>query len=261
MVSACPSALDSGWRSPSRSWSRRPRAPRRRPGRAPRPASPVPATMRCGRRSSATCTSHTRFSADAYIYGTRAEPHDAYAFAKGAPIAVSDTDEAADPHRAPRSPARLRRRHRSRRVLRRGAPLRDAGLGPVRFDICRIFRSAETPQTPVPDDRPVALPRRHRQPAAVAALLHRARRRLRRRRGVGVAGPSRRRPRKPTTAPPRAPSPASSATSTRRARSAATCIATSSSATPTCRRSPTASSRPRPTACRRASGTRSSATA
>src|SRR4029077_12777178 len=36
---------------------------------------------------------HTRFSADAYIYGTRAEPHDAYAFAKGAPIAISDTSE------------------------------------------------------------------------------------------------------------------------------------------------------------------------
>src|SRR5262245_3690984 len=37
---------------------------------------------------------HTRFSADAYIYGTRTEPHDAYAFAKGASIVLPDANEA-----------------------------------------------------------------------------------------------------------------------------------------------------------------------
>ena len=225
----------------------RPRAPRPRPWHAPRRASPVPATMRCARRSSATCTSHTRFSADAYIYGTRAEPRDAYAFARARPSPCRDADEAQTRTGAPRPPARLRRRHRPRRVLRRGRPLRDAGLACLRHrHLPASSAPRETPQTAVPHHRPVALPRRHRQPAAVAAVLHRARRRLRRRRGVGLAGdPGRRRgglrPHRRVHA-----SPASSATSTRRARSAATCTATSSSATTTCRRSPTASSRPRP---------------
>ena len=35
---------------------------------------------------------HTRFSADAYIFGTRVAPRDAYAFAKGAAIPFSDDD-------------------------------------------------------------------------------------------------------------------------------------------------------------------------
>src|SRR6266403_4810950 len=37
---------------------------------------------------------HTHFSADAYIFGTRVGPPDAYAFARGAPIALADDDEA-----------------------------------------------------------------------------------------------------------------------------------------------------------------------
>jgi hypothetical protein len=37
---------------------------------------------------------HTRFSADAYIFGTRVAPRDAYAFAKGAAIPFADDDEA-----------------------------------------------------------------------------------------------------------------------------------------------------------------------
>ncbi|HZP41705.1 MAG TPA: DUF3604 domain-containing protein, partial [Candidatus Binatia bacterium] len=37
---------------------------------------------------------HTRFSADAYIFGTRVTPHDAYAFARGAAIPFADDDEA-----------------------------------------------------------------------------------------------------------------------------------------------------------------------
>src|SRR5262249_37640545 len=36
---------------------------------------------------------HTRFSADAYIFGTRVGPRDAYAFARGEPIALTDDDE------------------------------------------------------------------------------------------------------------------------------------------------------------------------
>jgi hypothetical protein len=37
---------------------------------------------------------HTAISADAYIYGTRLRPRDAYAFAKGAPVVIPDTMEA-----------------------------------------------------------------------------------------------------------------------------------------------------------------------
>src|SRR2546430_7265508 len=37
---------------------------------------------------------HTHFSADAYIFGTRVGPSDAYAFARGAPIALADDNEA-----------------------------------------------------------------------------------------------------------------------------------------------------------------------
>jgi Protein of unknown function (DUF3604) len=36
---------------------------------------------------------HTRFSADAYIFGTRVGPREAYAFARGEPIALADDDE------------------------------------------------------------------------------------------------------------------------------------------------------------------------
>ncbi len=36
---------------------------------------------------------HTRFSADAYIFGTRVGPQDAYGFATGAPITLADDDE------------------------------------------------------------------------------------------------------------------------------------------------------------------------
>ncbi|HUE29676.1 MAG TPA: DUF3604 domain-containing protein, partial [Verrucomicrobiae bacterium] len=36
---------------------------------------------------------HTRFSADAYIFGTRVAPRDAYAFATGSPIPLADDNE------------------------------------------------------------------------------------------------------------------------------------------------------------------------
>src|SRR6266478_2399295 len=36
---------------------------------------------------------HTRFSADAYIFGTRVGPRDAYAFATGTAIPFADDDE------------------------------------------------------------------------------------------------------------------------------------------------------------------------
>jgi hypothetical protein len=93
---------------------------------------------------------HTRFSADAYIYGTRAEPHDAYAFAKGAAIAISDTNERRT-RTAHRSPARLRRRHRAFRVSASRC-CGNAWVRPYDFDIC-MFRSAETPQTQFDDHR------------------------------------------------------------------------------------------------------------
>jgi hypothetical protein len=37
---------------------------------------------------------HTRFSADAYLFGTRADPRDAYAFAQGSEITLADENEA-----------------------------------------------------------------------------------------------------------------------------------------------------------------------
>src|SRR5207245_5406272 len=36
---------------------------------------------------------HTRFSADAYIFGTRVTPQDSYAFATGTPILLADDNE------------------------------------------------------------------------------------------------------------------------------------------------------------------------
>src|SRR5262249_7982214 len=36
---------------------------------------------------------HTRFSADAHIFGTRTGPRDAYAFARGAELPIADDDE------------------------------------------------------------------------------------------------------------------------------------------------------------------------
>lgn len=41
---------------------------------------------------------HTRYSADAYIFGTRGDPREAYRFAQGESIAVSDDDEAQTRH-------------------------------------------------------------------------------------------------------------------------------------------------------------------
>src|SRR5262249_31957796 len=90
---------------------------------------------------------HPRFSADASIYGTRAEPHDAYAFAKGAPIAISDTNE------QPTRTARLDRPLDFAAVTDHseffGESLLCATPGsvPYDFDICQMFRSVETPQT------------------------------------------------------------------------------------------------------------------
>ena len=100
---------------------------------------------------------------------------------------------AADAPGASRPSARLRRRHRSLRVLRRGRRLHPSGFAGVRHPHVQDPPPVRAARPPVRRHRPVALPGRHRQSAAVAALLHHAGCRLRRRRGVGLAGDAGRR--------------------------------------------------------------------
>jgi hypothetical protein len=88
---------------------------------------------------------HTRFSADATIYGTKTEPRDAYDFARGAEIPISDADE------APTRRARLERRLDFAAVTDHAEFYGEVDVcttpGSPVFDInmCRILRQAEPP--------------------------------------------------------------------------------------------------------------------
>jgi hypothetical protein len=90
---------------------------------------------------------HTRYSADAYIGGTRTEPHDAYAFARGESIVLPDEQEGQT--RA----TRLDRPLDFAAVTDHAEWFGEANLCatpgsvPYDFDICRIFRQAELPGT------------------------------------------------------------------------------------------------------------------
>jgi hypothetical protein len=89
---------------------------------------------------------HTRVSADATIFGTKVGPRDAYAFARGAPIAVSDENE------QPTRSARL-----SRPLDFTAVTDHSEWFGEVRVcttpgtavydgDLCKILRQAEPPE-------------------------------------------------------------------------------------------------------------------
>jgi hypothetical protein len=90
---------------------------------------------------------HTRYSADAYIGGTRTEPHDAYAFARGEPIVLPDEQE--DQTRT----TRLDRPLDFTAVTDHAEWFGEAdlcatpGSVPYDFDICQIFRQPEPPGT------------------------------------------------------------------------------------------------------------------
>ena len=177
---------------------------------------------------------HTRFSADAYIFGTRVVPRHVYDFVRGtAARSRSRTTtrirrgrRAASTARStsPRSPITAEFYRRGRSVLDPGSLVYDRDAvhppAPPEPDLSNRFEATVNWLFP-----PGSRTRRARISSATCrastatALRSRCGRRSRPRR------------RRPTTAPPPARSRASSATSTPRARSAATSIATSSSAT------------------------------
>ena len=200
---------------------------------------------------------HTRYSADAYIFGNPRRTARRVRFRAGSGRAPAGRRRRSPdaPVASHRSSPRLRGRHRPRGVLRRGRSVLDR-----RARWCSTIRCAASsaaragPERPVRGHGRLAVPGRHPEPAAVARLLLRFPASTATPRPFRSGRRSRPRPRRPTIAPPRAPSPPSSATSTPPARSAATCTATSSSATSTCRHSRRAISRPSPAVCRRASG-------
>ena len=179
-------------RPPPAGRSARPPAgsPPRRPGSAPRRASRATAPIRCASRSSATCTS-TPASRPTPTSREPASDRATRTTSRGAGRAPAGRRRRSPdaPVASHRSSARLRRRHRPRRVLRRGRSVLDRGLAGVRRPAVRHPAPARAgPEQPVRGHGRLALPRRHPEPAAVARLLLAARRRLRRRRGVGLAG-------------------------------------------------------------------------
>src|ERR1051325_5427586 len=89
---------------------------------------------------------HTRFSADAYIFGTRVGPPDAYAFARGAQIVLADDNE------------------RQTRSARRDRPLDFAAV----TDHSEFFGEVllcSTPGSPVYDDPMCQLLRQSESPS------------------------------------------------------------------------------------------------
>ena len=147
---------------------------------------------------------HTRFSADAYIYRhARRAARRVRLRARARPIAVVGHRRGADPQRTPRPPARLRRRHRPRRVLRRGrSSARRRARRSYDIDICQhppLARSRR--RRPVPArSSSGSFPPASTNPPPSLPVLHRARRRLRRAPRCRCGRRSRPRPRRPTTA-------------------------------------------------------------
>jgi hypothetical protein len=91
---------------------------------------------------------HTRHSADAYIGGTRTEPHDAYDFARGEPIVLPDENEGQT------RTTRLDRPLDFAAVTDHSEWFGEAdlcatpGSVPYDFNICQIFRQPEPPGVP-----------------------------------------------------------------------------------------------------------------
>ena len=188
---------------------------------------------------------HTAYSSDAVFAGTREDPRGAYRFAQGAadrPAALRRAG-AADAHGAAPPAARLHRRHRPRRAVRRDQHLPHARACPATTPPTASRLATSSPRR---CRRSRACCRRPRSSASCSATASSTRRSASPGAGRAASTASRRRrssgrtrrprPRSSTTARRPARSRPSSPTSGAASRAATTSTATSSSATPSCRR-------------------------